>query len=127
MMLEHATYPRRREETLPEPRVIYLRREIPQGLRRSGERPLRLTGLPAPLVQLADTASDLPQFARQPHLLGEGFGFSQPIQCSCGLAFPLVKDRQRAQAGHPVPFVHLGVVGETAHLFSGESLVSSPK
>ena len=28
MVLEHATYPRRREETLPEPRVLYLRRQL---------------------------------------------------------------------------------------------------
>ena len=69
-MLEHATYPRRREETLPEPRLLYPRREIFEDLRCSGERLPRLLGLPAPLVQLADPALDLPKFPRQSDLLG---------------------------------------------------------
>ncbi len=51
MILEHATYPRRREETLPEPSVLYLCREIFEDLRCSGERLARLAGLPAPLVE----------------------------------------------------------------------------
>ena len=55
-MLEYATYPRRREETLPEPRVLYPRREIFEGLRCSGERLVRLAGLPAPLIKLANFA-----------------------------------------------------------------------
>ncbi len=68
MMLEHATYPRRREETLPEPRVLYPRREIFEDLRCSGERLLRLAGLPAPLVELADPRLHLPQFVWRPDL-----------------------------------------------------------
>ncbi len=76
MMLEHATHPRRREETLPEPCVLYPRREIFEDPRCSGERLVRLFDLPAPLVELADPASDLPEFAWQPDLLDESFGFS---------------------------------------------------
>ncbi len=70
MMLEHATYPRRREKTLPEPFLLYLRREISQGLRCLRERLVRLVNLPTPLVDLADPASDLPKFARQSDLSG---------------------------------------------------------
>ena len=61
-MLEHATYPGRREETLPEPHVFYPRCEIFEDMRCSGERLLRLGDLPAPLVELADPALDLPEF-----------------------------------------------------------------
>src|SRR3712207_4174912 len=125
MMLEHATYPRRREETLLEPRVLYPRCEIFEDLRCSGERLLRLAGLPAPLVELADPASDLPQFAWQPNLLGESFGFSQPTQGSLGVAFPLVKDRQGVKVGHPIPPVRLCAFGEAADLLSGEAFVPS--
>ena len=46
MMLEHAKYPRRREETLPEPFVLYPRREIFEDLRCSGKRLLRLADQP---------------------------------------------------------------------------------
>src|ERR687893_469963 len=96
-MLEHATYPRRREESLPEPCVLYPRREISEDLRRSGERLVRLAGLPAPLVELADPRPHLPKFAWQPDLLGESFGFSQPTYGSLIIAFPLVQDRQGAK------------------------------
>src|SRR5919112_2297440 len=103
MMLEHATYPRRREETLPEPRIFYPRRQIFEDLRCPGERLVRLAGLPTPLVEFADPCPHLPQFARQPDLLGEGFGFSQPTQGSFGVAFPLAQDRQGAKVRHPIP------------------------
>src|ERR671916_3283739 len=125
MMLEHATYPGRREETLPEARVLYPRREILEDLRRSGERLVRLASLPAPLVELADPRPDLPQFAWQPDLLGESFGFSEPTQCTFGVAFPLVKDRQGAKVGHQIPPVHLCAFGEAADLLSGEVFVPS--
>src|ERR671921_120135 len=97
MTFEHAAYPRRREETLPEPFVLYPRREILEGPRRSGERLPRLADLPASLVELADPRPDLPKFAGQPDLLGEGFGFSQPDQGSLGVAFPLAQSRQGAK------------------------------
>jgi hypothetical protein len=45
-MLEQATYPRRRVETLPDPRVLYPRRELFEDLRRSGERLARFADLP---------------------------------------------------------------------------------
>src|ERR671917_322917 len=127
MMLEHATYPRRREETLPEPFVLYPRREIFEDMRRSGERLVRLAGLPAPLVDLADPRPDLPEFARQPYLLGEGFGFSQPTQGSFGVAFPLAQNRQGAKVGHPIPLVNLGALGKTVRLCSGGFFVPSPQ
>src|ERR671916_1755213 len=125
MMLEHAKYPRRREKTLPEPFVLYPRREIFEDMRRSGERLVRLAGLPAPLVDLADPRPDLPEFARQPYLLGEGFGFSQPTQGSFGVAFPLAQDRQGAKVGHLIPPVRLCALGEAAGLLSGEGFVPS--
>src|SRR5215212_6190806 len=124
MRLEHATYPRRREETLPEPRVLYPRRQILEDLRGSGERLVRLVDLPAPLVQLTDPASDLPQFVWQPDLLGESFGFSQPTQGSLGVAFPLVEERQGAKVGHPIPPVVSCAFGEASYLFSGEVFIS---
>ena len=76
MMLEHATYPMRRDETLPESFVLYPRREIFEDLRCPGERLVRLACLPTPLVEFADPCPHLPQFARQPDLLGKTFGFS---------------------------------------------------
>ena len=42
MMFEHATDPRRREETLPEPFVPDLRRQVSQGLCGSGEHLLQV-------------------------------------------------------------------------------------
>src|SRR5215212_9897 len=102
-VVENTAHPRRREETLPEPCVLYPHREIFEDLRCSGERLLRFAGLPATLVDLADPASDLPQFARQPDLLGESFGFSQPTQGSFGVAFPLAEDCQGAQVIYPIP------------------------
>src|SRR5918998_782584 len=125
MMFEHATYPRRREETLPEPRVLYLRRKIFEDLRCFGERLPRLADLPAPLVELADPGPYLPQFAWHPDLFGESFGFSQPTQGSFGVAFPIVQDRQGAKVGHPIPPVRLCALGEAADLLSGEVFVPS--
>src|SRR5918997_5153903 len=125
MMLEHATYPRSREETLPEPRVLYPRREHSQGLRRPGEHLSRLLGLPAPLVKIADPALDLPKFPRLPDLLGERFGFAQVIYRPFRVAFPFAQDRKGAKIGHPIPLVRPGALGETAHLLSGESFVPS--
>ena len=52
VVLDHATHPRRREETFPEPFVFDLRRQISQGLRCSGERLVRLVGLPTSLTNL---------------------------------------------------------------------------
>src|SRR5436190_2216930 len=106
MMLEHATYPSRREEIFPEPRVLYPRCEIFEDLHGSGERLLGLAGLLAPLVNLADPASDLPQLARQSDLLCESFGFSQPTQGPVGAAFPLAEDCQGAQVRYPIPLVN---------------------
>src|SRR3712207_3256971 len=125
MMLENATYPRRREETLSEPRVLYLRREIFEVLRCSGERLLRLAGLPAPIVEIADPRPDLPQFAGQPDLLGESFGLSQPSYGTFGIAFPLAEDCQGAKVGHPIPPVRLCALGESQDLLSGEVFVPS--
>ena len=119
MTFEHAAYPRRREETLPEPVVLYPRRETFEDMRRSGERLVRLAGLPAPLVDLADPRPDLPEFARQPYLLGEGFGFSQPTQGSFGVAFPLAQDRQGAKVRHPIPPAVSCAFGEASCLFLG--------
>src|ERR671910_2539475 len=116
-MLEHATYPRRREEPLPEPFVLDHRREIFEDLRRSGERPLRLVGLPATLVKLADPRLDLPKFARQPDLLGEGLGFSQPTQSPFGVTFPLAQDRHGAKVRHPIPPVVWCAFGEASCRF----------
>src|SRR5918997_3621081 len=125
VVLENATYPRRREETLPEPRVPYPRREILEDLRCSGERLPRLLGLPAPLVQLADLHPDLPQFAWQTDLLGESFGLSQLGYGTLGIAFPLAEDRKGAKVGHPIPPVRLRALGESADLLSGEFFVPS--
>ena len=69
-MLEHAMYPRRREETLPKPRVLYTRGQIFEDLLCSGERLLRLAGLPAPLVKITNFALDLPDFPWHSDLLG---------------------------------------------------------
>jgi hypothetical protein len=94
MMLEHATYPRRREEPLPEPFVLDLRRQISQGPRCSEERLLRLADLPAALVELADPRLDLPQFAWQADLLGKRFDFVQVTYRPFRVAFPLAQDRK---------------------------------
>src|SRR5918998_3932328 len=126
-MLEHTTYPRRREEPLPELFVLYLRRQILEDLRRSGERLVRLFGLPAPFMKLANPGSHLPQFAWQPDLLGESFGLSQPTQGSFDVAFPLAQDRQGAKVGHLIPPVRLCALGEAAGLLSGEGFVPPPQ
>src|SRR3954463_11333069 len=60
--LEHAAHPRCRKEALPELFLPDLSREHAQGLRRSGERLPRFSGLPTPLAKLADSALDLPEF-----------------------------------------------------------------
>jgi hypothetical protein len=67
---EHAAYLRRRKESLPKLFIPDLLGELSQGLRRSGERCARFFDLPTPLVKLADPALDLPEFPRQPDLLG---------------------------------------------------------
>src|ERR687893_1470182 len=123
MMLEHATYPRSREETLPEPSVLYPRREHSQGLRRPGEHLSRLLGLPAPLVKIADPALDLPKFPRRPDLLGERFGFAQVIYRPFRVAFPFAQDRKGAKVGHPIPFVRPCAFGKASHLFLGEPVI----
>src|SRR5918997_579423 len=125
MMLEHTSYPRRREETLPELRVLYPRRQISQGLPRSDERLPPLATLPAALVELAHPAPDLPKFARGPDLLGERFGFAQVLYRTFHVAFPVAQDRKGAKVGHPIPLVRPCALSETAHLFSGESFVPS--
>ena len=48
--------------------------------------------LPAPLVKLSDSALDLPEFPRQPDLLGQGVSFVQVIYRPFGVAFELAKD-----------------------------------
>src|SRR5215203_54236 len=94
-------------------------------MRRLGERLLSLANLPAPLVELADLHPHLPQFARQPDLLGESFGLSQPIQGSFSVACPLLEDREGAKVGYPIPPVRLCAFGEAADLLSGEVFVPS--
>ncbi len=93
MMLEHATYPRRREETFPEPFVLYPRREIFEDMRRSEERLVRLAGLPVALEEFAEPASNLPQFTRRSALLDESFGLAESTNSPHRIAPPLVKNR----------------------------------
>src|SRR5918998_2881925 len=92
-------------------------------MRCSGERLLRLADLLTPLLEFADFRPDLPQFARQPDLLCECFGLSQPTQGTFVVAFPLVKDPQGAKVSHPISPVGLCAFGEAADLLSGEFFV----
>jgi len=61
-VLKHAAHLWRPKESLPELFVLDLLGEHSQGLRRQGERLSYLPVLPTPLVKLAESALDLPQF-----------------------------------------------------------------